>query len=54
MGAARASLLALVPALAGMVLGGRLRVRVRPETFRLFFFAGLLVLGGELFWRGLT
>ena len=54
MGAAGASLLALVPALAGMVLGGCLRVRVRPETFRLCFFAGLLVLGGELFWRGLT
>ena len=54
MGAARASLLALGPALAGMVLGGRLRVRVRPETFRLVFFAGLLVLGGELVWRGLT
>ena len=53
-GAAGASLLALVPALAGMVLGGWLRARVRPETFRLIFFAGLLVLGGELFWRGLT
>jgi uncharacterized membrane protein YfcA len=53
-GAAGASLLALVPSLAGMVLGGYLRARVRPETFRLCFFAGLLVLGGELFWRGLT
>ena len=47
-------MLALVPALAGMVLGGWLRARVQPETFRLIFFAGLLVLGGELFWRGLT
>jgi uncharacterized protein len=46
-GAAGASLLALVPALMGMVLGGWLRARVRPETFRLIFFAGLLVLGGE-------
>jgi len=54
MGAAGASLLALVPALTGMVLGGCLRARVRPATFRLCFFAGLLVLGGELFWRGLT
>jgi uncharacterized membrane protein YfcA len=54
MGAARTSLLALVPALTGTVLGGRLRVPVRPETFRLYFFAGLLVLGGELFWRSLT
>jgi uncharacterized protein len=48
------SLLALVPALTGMVLGGWLRARVRPETFRLGFFAGLLVLGGELLLRGLT
>lgn len=54
MGATGTSLLALVPALAGMVLGGWLRARVRPETFRLGFFAGLLVLGGELLLRGLT
>jgi len=53
-GAAGASMLALAPALTGMVLGGWLRARVQPETFRLIFFAGLLVLGGELFWRGLT
>jgi len=49
-----ASLLALVPALAGMALGGWLRVRVRPQTFRLCFFVGLLALGGELVWRGLA
>lgn len=54
MGATGASSLALVPALAGMLLGGWLRARVRPETFRLGFFAGLLVLGGELLLRGLT
>jgi len=48
------SLLALVPALAGMALGGWLRARVRPETFRPCFFVGLLVLGGELVWRGLA
>ncbi len=53
-GAVGTSLLALVPALIGMVLGGWVRARVRPETFRLIFFAGLLVLGGELLWRGLT
>ncbi|MCI0756560.1 sulfite exporter TauE/SafE family protein [Teichococcus vastitatis] len=51
--AAGASLLALVPALAGMALGGWLRARVRPGTFRLCFFLGLLALGGELAWRGL-
>ena len=52
--AAGASLLALVPSLAGMALGGWLRARVRLETFRLCFFVGLLVLGGELVWRGLA
>jgi len=50
--AAGTSLLALVPTLAGMALGGWLRARVRPEIFRLCFFVGLLVLGGELVWRG--
>ncbi len=49
-----ASVFALVPALAGMSLGGRLRARVRPQTFRLCFFVGLLALGGELLWRGLS
>ncbi len=48
------SLLAVVPALAGMWLGGWLRSRVRPEIFRRGFFVGLLLLGGELIWRGLT
>ncbi|MBL6456609.1 sulfite exporter TauE/SafE family protein [Belnapia sp. T6] len=51
-GTAGVSLLALVPALLGMAAGGWLRARVRPETFRLCFFLGLLVLGGELLWRG--
>lgn len=50
--AAGTSLLALAPALAGMALGGWLRARVRPETFRLCFFVGLLALGAELIWRG--
>ena len=47
------SMLAVLPALAGMALGGWLRARVQPETFRVCFFAGLLALGGELLWRGL-
>lgn len=51
---AGASLLALVPALAGMAPGGWLRARARPETFRLCFFVGLPVLGGELVRRGLA
>ncbi|UFN49591.1 sulfite exporter TauE/SafE family protein [Roseomonas sp. OT10] len=49
-----ASLLALVPALLGMLLGGRLRSRVRAETFRLCFFLGLLGLGAEITLRALT
>jgi uncharacterized membrane protein YfcA len=52
--ASGASLLAVLPALAGMWLGGWLRLRVRPETFRLCFFVGLLLLGVELIWRGLA
>lgn len=52
--ASATSLLAVLPALAGMAFGGWLRARVRPETFRLCFFVGLLVLGGELVWRGLA
>ena len=49
-----ASLLAVLPALAGMALGGLLRTRVRPATFRLCFFVGLLALGTELLWRGMA
>ena len=40
--------LALVAALAGMGLGQIGRGRVRAETFRLYFFIGLLVLGAHL------
>jgi uncharacterized protein len=42
------SLLALIPALAGMALGQWVRTNVRPETFRRCFFLGLLALGGHL------
>ena len=52
--ASAASVLAVLPALAGMWFGGWLRARVRPETFRVCFFVGLLALGGELLWRGLA
>lgn len=48
------SLLALAPALAGMLLGGRVRARVRPETFRRGFFLALLALGTNLLVRGLS
>jgi len=42
------SLLALVPALAGMQAGQWLRSRIPAATFRKVFFAGLLLLGATL------
>jgi len=45
---AGASVLALAPALIGMLLGQWLRLRVRPETFRFWFFIRLLALGALL------
>lgn len=50
---AGASLAALVAALVGMGLGQLLRGKVRPQTFRLWFFLGLLALGLHLALRGL-
>jgi uncharacterized membrane protein YfcA len=47
-----ASLLALAPALGGMLIGQWLRHRISAERFRRLFFCGLLVLGGELALRG--
>ena len=43
--AAGNSLLAVVPALAGMFIGQRLRGKLQPEAFRRWFFIGLVVLG---------
>lgn len=48
-----ASLLALAPALAGMLAGQWVRRAARPEVFRRCFFVGLLLLGGHLALRGL-
>lgn len=45
---AGASLLALAPALAGMMLGGWVRERVSEALFRRCFFVGLLALGAHL------
>ncbi|WP_426958012.1 sulfite exporter TauE/SafE family protein [Muricoccus radiodurans] len=53
-GIAWGSALALLPALVGMGLGNAVRRRVRPETFRRWFFLALLVLGGQLLWRGVA
>jgi uncharacterized protein len=50
---AGASLVALLAALVGMLFGQLVRGRVRAETFRLWFFIGLLLLGGHLALRGL-
>jgi hypothetical protein len=50
---ATASLLALVPVIAGMLAGQWLRLRVKPAVFRLCFFLGLLALGIHLALRGL-
>lgn len=52
-GALGGSVLALLPALAGMALGGRLRGLVSAPTFRRCFFLGLLALGAHLVWQGL-
>jgi uncharacterized membrane protein YfcA len=48
---AGASLLGLTAAIAGMLLGQSLRTRMRPATFRLWFWLGLLALGAHLMLR---
>jgi uncharacterized membrane protein YfcA len=47
------SLLALAPALLGMVLGQWVRARVRPDMFRTRFFLASLLLGAHLVLRAL-
>jgi len=51
LGNAMGSLLALLPALAGMALGQLVRLRVQPELFKKIFFSGLLALGSYLVLR---
>ncbi|CVD45792.1 MULTISPECIES: sulfite exporter TauE/SafE family protein [Serratia] len=48
------SLLALLPALAGMWLGGIARRHSSPLIFRRLFFIGLLILGVEIIWRSIN
>jgi uncharacterized membrane protein YfcA len=48
---ALSSLAALVPAVIGMEIGGRVRRTVRPEIFRRVFFLGLGLLGAYLLLR---
>ncbi len=52
-GAASASILMLLPALAGMALGQRLRDRLSPRTFKLCFMISLALLGAYQAGRGL-
>jgi uncharacterized membrane protein YfcA len=42
------SLLALLPAMAGMMLGQRIRHRMQPEAFRRFFLIWMLVIGSTM------
>lgn len=42
------SAFAILPALLGMMLGGRLRRRVSPERFRRWFFVALAALGAHI------
>lgn len=51
---AASSLLALAPALAGMLIGSRLRSRLSQAAFRLCFLWGLLALGSYLILRTLA
>ena len=45
------SLLAVLPALAGMYIGQRVRDKLQPVVFRRWFFIGLVVLGGYMLVR---
>ena len=53
LGEAVLSLLALLPAIAGMLLGQWLRDRIAVRTFRICFFAGLVALGAHAVLRPL-
>lgn len=48
------SVLALVPSFVGMGLGGWLRARIEPATFRKVFFVGLLFVGAQLEYRSFS
>lgn len=52
--AAGASLLAVVPAVAGMLLGQYVRSRLQADVFRRWFFISLIALGAYMAGRALT
>ncbi|MET4578541.1 sulfite exporter TauE/SafE family protein [Ottowia thiooxydans] len=45
------SALAIIPSLAGMWLGQKVRARISPKRFKQFFLLFLILLGIELAWR---
>lgn len=49
-----ASMLAVVPALLGVVAGRAIRIRISPPRFRCIFLVFLLLLGTEMVLRGLS
>lgn len=51
---AASSTLCVVPALAGMMIGGMIRKRVNPATFRRLFLTGLMLLGADLIARSVV
>jgi uncharacterized membrane protein YfcA len=48
------SAIALVPALAGMKLGTRLRRKVHPDRFRALFLYGLIALSAFIIWQAIS
>jgi uncharacterized membrane protein YfcA len=51
---AAASLVALIPAFAGMFLGQKLRNKMPQELFKKCFFGGLLILGAYMTYRAIA
>jgi uncharacterized protein len=52
--AAGQSVLALLPVMIGMLLGQGIRRRLAAETFKRWFYVGLLALGLHMSWRGVA
>jgi uncharacterized protein len=48
------SMLAVIPGIAGMLLGQRLRSHLSEKGFRRWLFSGLLLVGTHLIWKGVS
>jgi len=48
------SLLAVIPGVAGMLIGQRVRSRLSERVFRRSLFIALLIAGAQLMWKGLS